>query len=77
MIEESPFRLFELTIRVHVSRHRTRLPHTFAEWIEVAFGISEDQLSASGTSLELIKELRYPLAEDVVEYRRSDDRRYW
>lgn len=77
MKQESPFRLFELTILVHIPKHWDELPHTAADWFERVVGCSQEHFTPAGGSLEGIRELRYPLAEDVIEARRNDDRRYW
>lgn len=72
----SPFRLFEVTIQVHIPRNG-ELPHYAADWLEVITGASQEHFGATGASLVGIRELRYPLADDVVEKRKEDDRRYW
>lgn len=60
-------RLFELTISVYLS-DLTPIPETFNGWVELA-GLRVE--GASPTTLERLKELRYPLAHDVVGFRRK------
>ena len=63
-------RLFQLTMNVYLPSHAP-LPDTFTDWIGLAFGIDTTELPASPTTLTSVVELRYRLADDVVEKRRE------
>ena len=60
-------RCFQLTMTVYLWEGET-LPESFRDWIDRA-GLCHD--GASSTRLDGIIEMRYPLADDVVEKRKT------
>jgi hypothetical protein len=66
------FRIFQLTMDVYLPSHAP-LPETFADWIELAFGIDPATLGASPTTLQRVAEIRYPISRDVVKRRTRKD----
>lgn len=60
-------RLFELTIAVYTPDDY--VPEKFNDWVVQAFGFGAEEIGASPTTLQSVRELRYPLAEDIVARR--------
>jgi hypothetical protein len=60
-------RLFELTINVYAPDEG--LPATFNDWAVLAFGINPEDINSTPTTLEKVRELRYPLSKDIVDRR--------
>ena len=65
-------RLFELTINVYAPDYE--MPVGFRDWIDLAFGTEGMEIGASSTTLEKVRELRYPLADDILWRRRGSSR---
>lgn len=61
------WRLFHLTVGVYLGPDE-EIPNDFRDWIERANLCGE---GASSTFLHSVTELRYPLADDIVEARKQ------